>query len=241
MAAKRVVVITGAAPYLGGPSTWRPLRQAAPDLSFIEIDTLDFSGAADVSAACRQAILSAAHDADCVIAHNTAAKPAIEALAVIDRAVQLVLLSPMLVRRSTTALQIVRSLIDTSIGKRALTAIARSKQMRLLNDRQFLRKHVALLVGEAYITDALLQEAAARVTDPRTTRSVERTAEIVRAIADPIDPALDAKVHRTVLVGNSPLDRKTAARMPAIILRNVWSAPMIEAPQVVAQVLRDLL
>ena len=238
---KRAVLITGAAPYLGGPSTWLPLRQAAPDLTFVEIDTLDFADAVNVAEACRQAILDAAHGAACVIAHNTAAKPAIEALAGMDRAVPLVLLSPMLVQRRTPALQIVRSVVATSIGKQILNSLARSKHVRLLNDRQFVKKQIALLVAGAYITDAMLEEAAKRVADPRTERSVERTAEVVLAITDPIDPAIDAKVHRTVVAGNSPLDQKTAARMPATILPDVWSAPMIEAPQSVARVLRELL
>jgi hypothetical protein len=37
------------------------------------------------------------------------------------------------------------------------------------------------------------------------------------------------------------LDRKTAARMPATILATVRGAPMIEAPQAVAQALREML
>jgi hypothetical protein len=239
---KRIVVITGAAPYLGGPSTWLPLRQAAPDLGFIEVDALDFADSADISAACRQVTLEAAEDADCVVAHNAAAKPAIEAVAQMSRPPPVLLLSPILVQRSTPALQIIRSLINSNIGKQILTALARSKQARLVSDKQFLKNQLALLIGEAHITDAMVEEAAARVADPRTVRVVERTAEVVLALTSPIDPAIDAKVqNRTVLLGNSRLDRKTAARMQATVIPDIWSAPMIEAPQVVAQVLREIL
>jgi hypothetical protein len=218
------------------------LRQAAPDLSFVEVDTLDFADSADISIACRQAILEAARDAHCVVAHNAAAKPAIEAIAQMSRSLPVLLLSPMLVRHTTPALQAVRSVINSDIGRRFLAALARSKRSRLLNDGQFLRKQMALLVGEARITEALVEEAAARLADPRTARSVERTAEVFIEITKPIDPEVDALVqHQTVLLGNSPLDRKTAARMAATVVSNVRSAPMIEAPDVVAEVLRRLL
>jgi hypothetical protein len=218
------------------------LRQAAPDLSFIEVDTLDFADSADISIACRQAILEAARDAHCVVAHNAAAKPAIEAIAQMSRSLPVLLLSPMLVRHTTPALQVVRSVINSNIGRQVLTALARSKQARLLNDRQFLKKQMSLLIGEAHISDAILGEAAERVADRRTAHAIERTAEVALEITKPIDPAVDAKVQlRTVLLGTSPLDQKTAARMQATVLPDVWSAAMIEAPDVVAQALRELL
>lgn len=242
MPGRRVVLITGASPYLGGPCTWRPLRQAAPDFAFVEIDPLDFAGASDVTEAFRQAVLCAAHDADGVVAHNTAAKPAIEALARMSRALPVLLLSPMLVRRSTPLLRALRFVIKTRLGRQALTSLARSKKTRLLTDRQFLKKQILLFVDEARISDALVEEGVERAADPRTARSVERIVETILEITNPIDPAIDAKVQRrTVLVGTSRLDRKTAARMPATILATVRGAPMIEAPQAVAQALREML
>lgn len=242
MPGRRVVLITGASPYLGGPCTWLPLRQAAPDLAFIEVDPLDFADASDVAEAFRQAVLYAAHDADGVVAHNTAAKPAIEALAQMSRALPVLLLSPMLVRRSTPLLRAVRFVTKTRLGRQALTSQARSKKTRLLTDREFLKKQILLFVDEARISDALVEEAVERAADPRTARSVERIVEIILEITNPIDPAIDAKVQRrTVLVGTSRLDRKTAARMPATILPDVHGAPMIEAPQAVAQALREML
>ena len=162
---KRVVVITGAAPYLGGPSTWLPLRQAAPDLSFIEVDTLDFADSADISTACRQAILEAARDAHWVVAHNAAAKPAIEALAQCRARSPSCCFLQCSSSVATPALRIVRSVINSNIGRQVLTALARSKQARLLNDRQFLKKQMSLLIGEAHISDAILGEAAERVAD----------------------------------------------------------------------------
>jgi hypothetical protein len=238
----RVVVITGAAPYLGGPSTWLPLRRAAPDLTFVEVDTLDFADSRDISIACRQAILEAADDTDCLVAHNAAAKPAIEAVAQMSRPPPILLLSPILVKRNTPALQIARFVLGSNIGRQVLTALARSKQSRLISDRQYLKQQLALLIDEGHITDAMLEEAAARVADPRTARSVERTAEVVLAVADPIDPAVDAKVQRrTVLLGTSPLDRKTATHILGTVLSTVRSAPMIEAPDVVARILHELI
>jgi hypothetical protein len=239
---RRVVLITGATPYLGGPCTWRPLRQAAPDLAFVEIDTLDFANASDLAESCRQAILDAARDADGVVAHNTAAKPVIEALAQMSGAPPVLLLSPVLFRRSTPLLSALRFIIKTRLGRQALTSLARSKKTRLLTDRQFLKKQILLLVNEAHISDALFEEAGERARDPRTARSVERIVEIILEITTPIDPTIDAKVQRrTVLLGRSHLDRKMAGRMPATVLPEVRSAPMIEAPQAVAQALREML
>lgn len=242
MPARRVVLITGATPYLGGPSTWRPLRQAAPDRVFVEIDPLDFADASDVAEAFRQSVLYAAHDADAVVAHNTAAKPVIEALAQMSRAVPLLLLSPMLFHRSTPLLRALRFTINTRAGRHALTSLVRSKKNRLLTDRQFLKRQILLLVDEARISDALFEEAVERVADPRTARSVERTAEIILEITNPIDPVIDAKVQRRiVLLGTSRLDRKMAARMPGTVVPDVRGAAMIEAPQAVAQALREML
>jgi hypothetical protein len=239
---RRVVLITGATPYLGGACTWRPLRQAAPDLDFVEIDALDFANASDLAESCRQAILNAARDADGIVAHNTAAKPVIEALAQMSGAPPVLLLSPVLFRRSSPLLRVLRFVIKTRLGRQALTSLARSKKTRLLTDRHFLKKQILLLVDEAHITDALFEEAVERTRDPRTARSVERIVEILLEITNPIDPAIDAKVQRrTVLLGTSRLDRKTAARMPATILPDVHGAPMIEAPQAVAQALREML
>ncbi|HET6276291.1 MAG TPA: hypothetical protein VFE16_10220 [Candidatus Cybelea sp.] len=236
------MAITGAAPYLGGPSTWLPLRQAVPELTFVEVDVLEFANAPDVAEACRRAILSAAHDAACVIAHHTAAKPAIEAVAQMPRIVPVLLISPVLVQRRTPLLGVVRSILGTRLWARALASAARSKRTRLLHDREYLKRQMSLLVDESCISDAMLQEAVERTADPRTARSVERTAEILLEITHPIDSNLDARVsRRAVLLGSSRLDRKTAARMPATILPGVRGAAMIEAPHAVAQALRELL
>jgi hypothetical protein len=123
-----------------------------------------------------------------------------------------------------------------------LTSLASSKKNRLLTDRQFLKKQILLFVDEPHISDALFEEAVERAADPRIARSVARTAEIILEITNPIDPAIDAKVQRqAVLLGTSRLDRKMAARMPATIVPHVRGAAMIEAPQAVAQALREML
>lgn len=240
--AKSVVVITGAAPYLGGPSTWLPLRQAAPELTFAEVDALDFANAPDVAEAGRDAIRRAARDAGCVIAHHTAAKPAIEAVAQMPGHIPVLLLSPVLVRRRTPLLRVLRSVLGVRLLREALVSAARSKRERLLHDREFLKKQMLLLVDSKCVSDALLQEAEERIADPRTARSVERTAEVLLELTSPIDSAIDAKVERrAVLLGTSRLDRKTAARVSATVLPGVHGAAMIEAPHAVAQALRELL
>jgi hypothetical protein len=135
-----------------------------------------------------------------------------------------------------------RAVIETRLGGRLLASLANSKSTRLSSDRQYLKKQLLMFLDEANLTDALFEEAAGRAKDPRTARSVERVAQILLEITNPIDPEINAKVYRrTVLLGTSRLDRKTAARMPATTLANVRGAPMIEAPQAVAQALRKML
>jgi hypothetical protein len=238
---KRVVVLTGAAPYLGGPSTWLALRLAAPELSFQEIDTLEFSGAQNVSEACKVAVRDAAIDADCVIAHNSAAKPAIEALGEIPRLVPLLLLSPLLLIHESPVLTLFRSMIRTRTFGQLLVRAARSKREKL-TDLRYLKKQLSLFIDEVNISDSLLQEALQRVRDPRTALVVDNTAKVFLEVTASVDPSLYAKVqNRTILVGNAALDRKIAQRLSAVTLAGVRSSPMIEAPKAVAHALRELL
>jgi len=242
IAPQSVLLITGASPYLGGPQTWAALRAAAPEFRFTEIDVLALADAADISAACRDAVLEGARDADAVVAHNTAAKPVIEALAQMSREVPLLLLSPAIIRRTTPLLEAFRRIIATPLGRATLTSFARSKQRRLSDERNYLKKQMSLLVDEQYISRELLDEAMQRVRDPRCVRAVERTAEVVLDVTAPLDAAVDATVQRrTILVGNSFLDRKTARQMAVTLLPGVRSAPMIEAPAAVADALRAML
>lgn len=242
MRTKSVVVVTGATPYLGGLSTWLPLRRAAPDLTFIDVDTLNYADSSDVTADCRKAIFFAARDADCVLAHHTAAKVAIEAVAQMARVIPVLLVSPVLVRRRTPLLSGLRSIIKTRACGQALTSFARSKRVRLLSDRRFLMKQMLLLVDEAHISDSIVQEALLRIADPRTAWAVERTAETLLEIINPIDSTVDSKVQRrAVILGTSRVDRKTATRTPARILPHARGAAMIEAPQTVVRALRDML
>lgn len=236
-----VILITGASPYLGGPQTWLALRNAAPEFCFTEIDVLAFAGSPDVSAACRRAVIEAAHDADAVVAHNTAAKPVIEALAQISREVPVLLLSPAIIRRTSLLLRAFRFIIATPVGRALLTSFAGSKQKRLSNETSYLKKQMSLLVSEDHISQKLLDEAMERVRDPRCARAVERTVEVVLEVTSPIDAAANAKVkRRTVLVGKSLLDKKMAKQMAATVLPGVHGAPMIEAPEAVADALRAM-
>ncbi len=124
----KVVLITGAAPYLGGPLTWKPLRAAAPDIDFVEIDSLAVAGDRDLERHVREAVEAALDDADAVVAHGGAARIVLDAVARTRPELPVVLLSPMIVGRTTMPLRIVRSAIHWPIAVRMLTAYARSRQ-----------------------------------------------------------------------------------------------------------------
>ena len=76
----RVVLISGAAPYLGGPLTWQPLRAAAPEIDFVEVDPLVVAGAADIERHVREAVAEALRDADGIVAHRECCRIALEAV-----------------------------------------------------------------------------------------------------------------------------------------------------------------
>ncbi len=238
----RVVVITGDAPYLGGPSTWAPLRACAPDLEFVAVDTLTFADAADIGAAAEDALTAALRDADAAIAHSTAARPLIHAVSRVRPELPVLLLSPMLLPRDAAHVRFVRAVVRSPLLARLLARYARSKHCRLTEDHDYVVKQLQLLVRSDRLSDALVSEAQARIRDPRTARAAERTADVVAYALTPVDPAADAAVrNRRTLVGSDVIGQKTAKRMPCTILPSVTRTPMIEAPDAVVQVLREML
>lgn len=103
-------------------------------------------------------------------------------------------------------------------------------------------KELRLFAGSAALSDALVAEAQARLSDPRAQRSVERTAAYFQYATKPIDPAIDTMVQRRrVLLGAGLIDRTLGKRMKATVLTSATGALMLEAPEFVAQSLREML
>lgn len=241
-ATKHVVLVTGDAPYLGGPSTWRPLREAAPELRFLELDLLDVPRDGDVIDAIRQKLREALLDARAVVAHGTVATVAIEAIASVNPSIPLLLLSPRIITRQSLALRIVRGLVASPAGKALLTAFARSKRKRLLVDESYVRKQMKMLVNDDVVSDTLVREAQMRIADPSMESITDRTAEVLTAILTPIDADTAASIaSQRILAGSGPMDRRVRSQGNAIVIAQAKSAPMLEAPKAVAEELRSLL
>ncbi len=237
-----VVLITSAGPYLGGPLTWAPLRAAAPEISFFEIDPLDFAEVDSLAESGHRIIAEALVGANAIVAHFTVAREAIEAVAAIDPNLPILLLSPALIGRGTVLLRVLRELVARPPLAWALIAFARAKWRRLCRDRAYVKAQLALFVGERALSDALVDEAQARIATARTERVVERTAEFLAYSLAPVDSKCDAAVrNRTILVGVGRLGDAIAKRMPAIVLETATGAPMLEDPEAVARALRELL
>jgi hypothetical protein len=236
----RVVLVTGAAPYLGGPATWSHLRECVPEFDFIDVDLLDAATGENIVDAARRRIETALSGAHAIVAHGTAARAAIEAVARVDSSIPVILLSPLIVSRQTILLGLVRVL--AGMGGNTLASIARTKRRRLLVDESYLRKQLNLLVRSDLITDELLNEARARIADSRTDLIVARTAEMLRGVLTPIDPRIDESVsHRMLLLGEGPMDRRARARGGATVVKGAWAAPMLETPLAVAESLRAIV
>ncbi len=218
------------------------MRAAAPEFAFVEYDTLALADAANPLVTCRDALAGLLAGAAGIVAHGSAARPALEAVAAVDPDLPIVLLSPLLVTRMTAWLRVFRAVIGSPPGRSLLQRYGASKQQRLAGDVAYVRKQLLLLGGEAAASDALVAEAQTRLADPRTERVAARSAELLLAITQPISAQLNAAVtHRTVLVGEGVLDRKTPRRMTATVVAGSTGALMLDRPDVVAAALRTLL
>lgn len=238
-----IVLVTGAAPYLGGPQTWLPLRRTMPGTAFEEVDGLTFAGDADPVAAFRSATARALDGASAVVAHWSAARIAIEAAARVNEALPVVLLSPLLVTRPRLRVRMLHAIVATSPGAALLRNAARSKHAKLRTDPAYVRTHLRTFVCEAALSDALLEEAVARVRDARTQHLVERTVKLFIETIQPIDSReYEAVKNRTVLLGDAAIDRRTALRDPsARVIPGVHAAAMLDTPQAVAEALTRAL
>lgn len=236
-----IVLAAGYAPYVGGAATWARFRDAAPQFAFVEVDPLDAADAANPAVALRDMLVRALHGARAIVAHGTAATAAVEAVAIVDPSIPVLLLSPHIVRRPSFALRAILA-FARGIGGPMLTRFARKKLRRLVADKSYVREQLQLLVRDDAIGDDLLREACERIADPRTANAIARTPEMLRSVLTPIDAKADAiVVRREVLFGNGPVDRKAHQRSPGIVVDGARSASMLETPTAVAEHLCRLL
>lgn len=242
-----VVVTTGSTPYLGGPQTWIPLRHAAPDLDFVEIDPLMLDVTTTYAHAVRDAVDAILDEAEVIVAHGGAARIVLECVAIGRPELPVLLLSPQIVRRTNVFIRLVRALFGAPPLSTLLLSYARGKYGRLIAKRDNLRKPISLVASAAPNWETLVDEAYARVRMPQMRRVIDGTIEFLQEQLTPIDPRLFAAVtHRTVLVGTGPFDRKTTRQMPATVIvsksrATMLNALMLEAPDAVAAELRALL
>lgn len=237
----RVILVTGDAPYLGGPATWKPLRQALPEFDCVEVDLLNLDAEYRLAEAARDHIQKALAGAQGIIAHGTAARLAIESAAAVDPTLPVLLLSPRMVTRSSPVLSLIRHLAG-GVGGGLLASVARRKRRRLLDDSPYIWKQLRLLVREDVISEELVNEARGRIADARMTAIVDRTAEMLHDLLTPLDARTsDAVSRRMVLLGEGPVDRRVLAREGGTVLSGAWSAPMLESPEAVADCVRSFM
>ena len=145
-------------------------------------------------------------------------------------------------RRDTMKLTIARAVFTTPPVAWMLRSYARAKQRKLLVDRSYVRRHLEIVVRPDLISDALVDEACHRLADPRTAEHVERTSEVFASMLTPLNPGTERAVaHRRVVYGTDPMGRRMAQRMSGTVLPNANGSPMIEDPEAVAGILRELL
>ncbi len=237
----KIVLVTGAAPYIGGPATWRRLRAAAPEFDYIEFDSFAFAALAtwDAFLACLERVFN---DADAVVAHHSAARAVSEAIGRSGRNIPVVFLSPLIILEDRPLLRSVRVLFGTRMLGGFLTRFAESKLRKLKHDRQLVTKQLRYFVAQSALSDDLIDEAQSQLRDPRCEGIVARTAEFLRYTLLPLAEDFDTLVpHRAFVLGSSASDRRFAKRLKLDPVPGVFGAAMIEAPEAVASALRELV
>jgi hypothetical protein len=236
--AGRVLLVTGAAPYLGGPSTWKPLRAAAPEFDFCDLDLLTTQPEDDHIAAIKRAIATAAKGCIAIVAHDIVGSTVLEVVRDSGLTVPVLLLSPVAITRDSVRLRLFRVLIRGPVGK-SLASFALSKCRKLVLNTDYLRKQLSLIVRSDAITPEILAEAHQRVADPCMEAFCARTPDTLLALLTPTT-AFEG-FRGAALFGRSLRDRKAQKRLNGTQVDSAWSAPMIEAPQQVADCLRAML
>ncbi len=233
-----ILLLTGSAPYLGGASTWKPLRDAAQDLEFRDLDLLELPPGGASTTAMKQVIKTAAEGAAAIVAHGAVAAIVLETVNDFSLTVPVLLLSPIPITKDSLKLRFFRALLRGPIGN-ILASVATSKRRKLLNDAGYLRKQLGFVVREDAITPELLQEAHERVADPRMEAFCTSTAETLLTILTPTNAF--ERFDGVTLFGNGRMDLKASKRIGGIVLAAARSSPMIEAPHQVAEHLYSLL
>src|ERR1700729_1603755 len=127
----RVLVTTSAAPYLGGNPTWEPLRKAAPEYEFVEIDTLRYADSPNMLKSLRSAVTELLPESSAIIAHGAMGAVALEAVASTGADIPVLLLSPMIATRDSWRLCAIRATLTRGIGGKLLSRFAISKHAKL--------------------------------------------------------------------------------------------------------------
>lgn len=235
-------MITGAAPYLGGPHTWQRLRAAAPEIEFIEIDPLVVAGDVDLERHVREAIEAALPAVDAIVAHGGAARLALDALARTSPELPVLLVSPMIVWDDTMIVRTARAVLGGPFAAGLLTAYARSKQRKLGADRNYVRRQLGFFVRRDLVSDVLVDEALQRLQDPRSTQAVDRTSEFILAALTPVSAETNRLVrNRRTAYGGELSERRKARQLGATVIPAANGSPMIEDPAAVAAILREML
>lgn len=235
------MLTTSAAPYLGDNPTWEPLRRAAPEYEFAEIDTLRHADSPDILESLRSAVTELLPESSAIIAHGAMGAVVLEAVASAGADIPVLLLSPMIATQDSWRLRAVRATLTRGIGGKLLSSFAISKHAKLLNDASYVRKQLLLLVRDEHIDGRLIAKALERLGDPLSAAAVRRTAEVLWLTLRPIDPSVVTSVKRKVVL----VERRRAAAyryrgFDAIEVDGSRSAIMLDAPQAVADTLRTV-
>jgi hypothetical protein len=225
------VVTSGAAPYLGDNPTWDPLRRAAPEYEFEEIDTLQYADSPEMFGALRSAVSELLPGTRAVIAHDAMGSVVLEAVAPTGSDIPVLLLSPLVVTRNSLRLRLIRAALTQGIGGKLISSFAISKHAKLLNDTSYVRKQLRLFVCEEHIDRELIAKAVERLADPHSATAVRRVTEVLGLTLRPIDPSvLTAVKHKVVLVerGSSAAYRRRG--FDPVEVDDSRSAIMLDAP-----------
>jgi hypothetical protein len=235
------LVTTSAAPYLGDNPTWEPLRKAAPEYEFVEIDTLRHADSPDILESLSSAVTELLPESSAIIAHGAIGAVALEAVASAGADIPVLLLSPMIATRDSWRLRAIRATLTRGIGGKLLSSFAISKHAKLLNDASYVRKQLLLLARDEHIDGGLVAKALERLAGPLSAAAVRRTTEVLCLTLRPIDPSVLTSVKRKIVL----VERARAAAyrrrgFDAIEVDDSRSAIMLDAPKAVADALRTV-
>lgn len=236
-----VLVTTSAAPYLGDNPTWEPLRKAAPEYEFVEIDTLRHADSPDILASLRSAVTELLPESRTIIAHGAMGAVALEAVASAGADIPVLLLSPVIATRDSWRLRAIRAMLTRGIGGKLLSSFAISKHAKLLSDVSYVRKQLLWLVRDEHIDGGLVAKALERLADPLSAAAVRRTTEVLCLTLRPIDPSVLTSVkQKVVLAGRGRAAAYRHRGFDAFEVDDSKSAIMLDAPQAVADTLRAI-